>query len=265
MMLYHLPTGVTHRSAGFAYRGGSFRDARDFTMSAVLVSHPKGDLLIDAGFGRDIDTQFRLMPWLFRVATSYARGRAAADQLDAAGYNRNRLRAILLTHAHWDHVSGVPDFPGTNVLVTREERAFIDNGGALTAVARSAHDAHYETLTFLDRPYLGFLQSCDYYGDGSVVVVPAPGHTPGSVVVFVNLPNAKRYAFIGDMAWQREGVSERQERPWLARTMADWDAAGVRDGLTHMFAIAQRYPEIEVVPAHDSRSFASIARLPEHF
>ena len=38
-----------------------------------------------------------------------------------AGHPREGLR-ILLTHAHWDHVSGVADFPGVPVLVTEEER-----------------------------------------------------------------------------------------------------------------------------------------------
>src|SRR5512143_3597989 len=51
MAVYRLPTGVTHRSAGFAYRGGSIFENRDFAMTAVLVKHPQGDLLIDTGFG----------------------------------------------------------------------------------------------------------------------------------------------------------------------------------------------------------------------
>src|SRR5262245_6358283 len=54
MAIFRLPTGVAHRSAAFAYRGGSFSDKRDFAMTAVLVKHPKGDLLIDTGFGHAI-------------------------------------------------------------------------------------------------------------------------------------------------------------------------------------------------------------------
>lgn len=263
MSLHRLPTGVTHRSAAFAYRGGRFGDARDFAMSAALVRHPKGDLLIDTGFGRTIDAQIKLMPWFFRAVTSYDKARAAADQLDAAGYDRASLRGILLTHAHWDHASGLPDFPGTPVLVTAEERRFVDDGGYLSAVARSARDVKYETYGFEDAPYLGFAKSHDFYGDGSVVIVPAPGHTPGSVIVFVTLPTAKRYAFVGDLAWQREGILEREERPWLQRSLADVDAGQVREALLKMSAIAARFPEIELVPAHDARGFAGISALPE--
>ncbi len=261
MAIFQLPTGITHRSAGFAYRGGSFTDARDFAMTAVLVKHPRGDVLIDTGFGRDIDAQFGLMPLFFRWSTSYERFSSAADQLAAVGYDRTRLRAMLLTHAHWDHTSGLADFPGTPVWVTADERRFIANGGWVTAVARSATGARYEEYGFEGGPYLGFDRSHDVYGDGAIVVVPAPGHTPGSVIVFVTLPEGTRYALVGDLVWQREGISEREERPWLQRTLADTDAEGVRDHVLRMAALAARFPEIVIVPAHDARAFAAMPRL----
>ncbi len=261
MRIWKLPTGVTHRSAAFAYRGGSFGDRRDFVMTAVLVEHPRGDLLIDTGFGRDIDAHFRMMPLGFRAVTSYAHTSSAADQLDRAGYDRRALRAILLTHAHWDHVSGVPDFPGTPVWVTFEERRFIREGGFVTLVARSFSGVRYEEYGFEGGSYLGFSKSHDVYGDGSIVVVPAPGHTPGSVIVFLTLPGGKRYAMVGDLAWQREGITLREERPWLQRSLGDSDPDGVREGLLHVAEIAERFPELTLVPAHDARGFADMPEL----
>ncbi len=258
MEVFHIPTGVTHRSAGFAYRGGSLREARDFAMSGALVRHPRGDVLIDTGFGRNIDAQFQTMPWFFRVSTSYERGTPAVDQLARAGIAK--LRGILLTHAHWDHASGISDFPGTPVLVTAEERAFIRDGGWISRVARDGNGT-YEEYAFEGGPYLGFPRSHDLYGDGAIVVVPAPGHTPGSVIVFVTLPSSRRYAFVGDLAWQREGITEREERPWLMRRLADLYAREVRTSLLMMNAIMAKYPEIALVPAHDARAFAELPGL----
>ena len=261
MALVHLPTGIIHRNAGVAYRGGSFSDKRDFSMSAALVKHPRGDVLIDTGFGSRIDAQFQLMPFWFRALSDFKLSRTAAQQLTAAGYDRARLRAILLTHAHWDHLSGVPDFPGTPTWITREEQRFIAEAGWIANVARSCGEASFQTYDFTASPYLSFERSYDIYGDGSIVVVPAPGHSPGSVIIFVNLPNKQHYAFIGDLAWQQEGVRLREERPFITRVLADFDPEGVRAQLRRMAAIAKRFPDLVIVPAHDSRGFASMQKL----
>ena len=261
MAVFQVPTGVIHRSALFAYRGGSYFDKRDFAMTATLVKHPRGDLLIDTAFGRHLDAHLGAMPFLFRAITDYTVFQPAADALVAAGYDPKRLRGILLTHAHWDHTSGVADFPDTPVWVTYEERRYIDAAGVLTVVIRTTPGVRYEEYGFGDGPYLGFPRSRDVYGDGSIVIVPAPGHTPGSVIVFLALPSGKRYALVGDLVWQREGILEREERSWLWRTLADDDPEGVRTSILRMAAIAARFPDLVVVPAHDRRGFAEMPVL----
>ncbi len=51
-----------------------------------------------------------------------------------------------------------------------------------------------QSYDFRSGPYLGFAESHDVYGDGSVVIALAGGHTTGSVIVFVTLPSGRRYA-----------------------------------------------------------------------
>lgn len=262
---YQLPTAVIHRSAAFAYRGGSFFDARDFAMAAVLVEHPRGDVLIDSGLARGIDEQLvEMMPLPFRMATDLARGRSVVEQLDAAGYDRRRLRNILLTHAHWDHISGAVDLPDVPILITAEERQFVASGGWVMAFARRLPSTRFIDYGFEETPFLGFPRSHDLYGDGAIVIVPAPGHTPGSVIVFVTSSNGQRVALVGDLAWQREGILEREERPWFMRQLADVDSGEVRQGLLRMSAILARAPDLQVVPAHDARAYEHLPRLTAH-
>jgi hypothetical protein len=66
-----------------------------------------------------------------RSITRYQVWKPAVGQLEAAGYDFGRLKAILLTHAHWDHMSGMPDFPGLPVMVTARDKAFFDKSQAL--------------------------------------------------------------------------------------------------------------------------------------
>jgi glyoxylase-like metal-dependent hydrolase (beta-lactamase superfamily II) len=183
-------------------------------MAGALVRHPRGDLLIDTGFGRNIDQQFRTLPFTVRAITFYSLWRPAADQLRDAGYDPLSLHAIVLAHSHWDHVSGLPDFPGVPVWVTPPEHEFIRKSGDMD-FCRLFTGIRYEEYEFEGGPYLGFPQSHDVYGDGSIVVVPAFGHTPGSVIIFVTLFGGTRYALVGDVVWQLEGITQREERPWI--------------------------------------------------
>src|SRR5690349_23814163 len=81
MAVFHLPTGTYDTRAALAFRGGSFRDVRHFAASAVLVQHPQGDLLIDAGFGADVAGQIAMLPWYERPP--FEKGRTVDEQLKA--------------------------------------------------------------------------------------------------------------------------------------------------------------------------------------
>ena len=230
-------------------------------MAGTLVKHPKGALLIDTGFGYDIGQQFHTMPLFFHAFTSYSLWQPAADELRAAGYDPKALRAILLTHSHWDQVSGLPDFPSVPVWVTRQEREFIRKSGPMD-FCKLFTGIRYEEYGFEGGPYLGFPASHDVYGDGSIVVVLATGHTPGSVIIFVTLPSGTRYAFVGDLVYQMEGITQREERSWLVRTMgADEDTAGNRENLLRMIALKERLPDLIIVPAHEMRGFTEMPKL----
>ena len=141
-----------------------------------------------------------------------------------------------------------------------QERKFIGEGGH-GQFGKPFARIRYEQYEFEGGAYLGFPRSHDVYGDGSIVVVPAPGHTPGSVIIFVTLYNGKRYAFVGDLVWQLEGITLREERPWIVRKGADSDADGNRENLLRMIAFKQRLLELIIVPAHDMRAFAGMPTL----
>lgn len=259
--LHAIPAGKMASMAAMAYRGGSFGDHREFGMGGILVEHPLGSLLFDTGFGRDVDQHHQTIPLLMRLSSSYQKEGTVAERLASAGYDASQLLGIVLTHAHWDHVSGLPDLPGIPVLVNQQELDFIGSGGSATRLARSFKDVPYRVYRFIGGPYLGFERSLDVFGDGSVVLVPAGGHTPGSVIAFVSTSDGGRYALIGDLTWQREGIALPAERPWISRYLVDDDAGRVRELLVQLHRLQQANPELVMVPAHDRRVWETLPQL----
>ncbi|MFE3002005.1 hypothetical protein ACFXG4_44415 [Nocardia sp. NPDC059246] len=67
---------------------------------------------------------------------------------------------------------------------------------------------------------------------------------------------------MGDLVWQREGLTRRVERPLPIRRLGDFDAEGNRQNILRMVSIMQRIPDLIVVPAHDQRAFAEMSQLP---
>jgi N-acyl homoserine lactone hydrolase len=255
MTIFQLPTGSYQTRAAFAVTGGSPTDQRDFAATAVLVRHPKGDLLIDAGFGADADAHIESLPSFRRAPHDL--GQTASAQLDAAGYNKGNLLGVLLTHSHWDHVGGL-DSLHVPVFMTTSEKQYAADSSSDTVFTQVSRDHDIREYLFDGPAYLGFPASHDFYGDGSVVIVPAAGHTTGSVIVFVTLAEGRRYAFIGDLTWQLDGITDRREKPLLMRMLADSDARQVRRDMGRIIALGDR---VQVVPAHDARGYVGIPLL----
>ena len=263
MSISALPTGSMESKAAFAFRGGAWNDVRQFSMTALLVRHPKGNLLIDTGFGKNVDEHVKMMPALMQKMTTYRKGTPVAAQLAGGGIKPGDLAGVILTHAHWDHVSGLDDLGGVPVLVDAAEKGFIDAKTHNTELLNSFNNINYKQYDFEGSPYLGFPQSHDVWGDGSVVIVPAPGHTPGSVIVFVNLPSGTRYALLGDLVWQTEGIELPAQKPWLLRRLIGEDDSQVLKNIAIMRSIGKKYTQIHLVPVHDPSAFRMIPVFPE--
>lgn len=199
--------------------------------------------------------------WL--PAGSYEKGEPAAAQLRKQGIAVDQITMIIISHSHWDHVSGLEDYPGVEVWLSQREIDYIHRLPTSALINRMIGTRALHPITFANRSYENFDQSVDLFDDGSVVLVPLPGHTDGSVGMFVNLRSGKRFFFIGDLTWAIEGIQLPAERPWLARRLVDEDEAQVRRTIIKVHQLAQAHPDLVIVPAHDRRMHERIATFPK--
>lgn len=241
---------------GLLFSGGRWSETLPTNFSAFLIEHGGQRLLLDTGLGRRVARQYdEDMPrWgrpFFRVPEQVDPVRR---QLDAAGIGP--LQRIVLTHSHWDHASGVEDFPGTEVWVSEPELAFVRQAhpgiGSAWPSQVGAPDLRWRTFAFGGGPHEGFERSEDLFGDGRVVVVPMEGHTPGSLGVFVTVSSGTRYFFVGDVVWSAQALAEGRPKFWPARKLVDADAQRTQQAIDRIRAVMQRDPALVVVPAHDS-------------
>jgi glyoxylase-like metal-dependent hydrolase (beta-lactamase superfamily II) len=245
--------------------GGRWLTHRQPAQVAVLVTHPKGTFLFDSGLGRQVTRQFAVNSWLDRQFLAYEDVHPAADQLARAGWPLERIGFIVPSHMHWDHVSGLPDFPHAEVWVRPEERAHAEHGHAPAFLSSQfQHVQKWRDLVLASGRYMGFERSLDLFGDGSVVFVPLTGHTAGQVGMFLNLPSGKRYFFTGDVTWTIEGLRTLADRSWLLRQVlhVDHDVTANQACIVHIHQLMQRFPALNVVPAHDENVIQRLPRFP---
>lgn len=254
-----------------AVSGGNWTQTREMSHTAVLVQHPKATLLFDSGLGSQIDTQFKQsMPFWLKPFMQYEQLGTAQSILAAAmpeQRSEKLVDTIILSHLHWDHASGIKDFPAAEIWTTELEYNLAihpdTEEGPYIREQFNGSSIKWKFLRLKAQPYENFSHSLDVFEDGSIVLVPLPGHTPGAIGMFVNLASGKRIFFTGDTTWTAEGFKKPSHKFWLASMIVDNDRVVTARSILKVHRLMTEYPAMAIVPAHDSLAQKNIARFPE--
>lgn len=207
-------------------------------VNVVLVDHPGGLCLFDTGPGPASGAR-RLPEWhpwlrLARFEALPTDGVAAA--LAARGATPRDVRWVVLSHLHVDHVGAVGRFPAAHVIVSGVEwtRAAGVRGRLRGYVPHLWPPGREPTLVEPVPPAVGpFPGSHDVAGDGTLLVVPTPGHTPGHVGLLVLL-DGSRVLCGGDLAATFADLERAAPAvaSWCAATGVDYVGAHGEGGVS---------------------------------
>lgn len=195
------------------------RDKIEIPVTAYLIEHPKGKILIDTGFHKDV----RLHPVKNLTLIHYlvnkplqSRGQAVDEMLAELGIQPENLDYVILTHLHTDHAGGVKQFKhAKKILVNDRELAYAQKN-KLEFVASLWEGVPLETFKF-DRSDIGPAnESYDLFGDGTIQLVFLPGHTPGLTGILIQ-NNGKCLLLTSDCGYARKSW----EQMILPGVMAD--------------------------------------------
>lgn len=213
---------------------------------SFLVIHPKGRLLFDTGVdclaATDAEASLgKRLARMFRMAGGA--DELLPNQLAALGLRPDDITHVVNSHLHFDHCGCNALFPQATFLVQKAE---------LDAAREPGSQAHARSW---DHPldYRAVDGEHDVFGDGSVVLLPTPGHTPGHQSMRVVTAPQRAFVATADACYTQAHL-ERELLPG-----AVWDPAQMLDSMRRLARLGER-SDTQLVFGHDA---AQWERLPQ--
>jgi len=172
----------------------------DLSVACFLVVHPKGTLLWDTGAIPDAAWKPTGSPTTQHVVLSDSQERdvtmikSLTAQLAELGYSPTDITYLALSHYHYDHTANANEFARATWLVRQVERDAMFGEKPPGTTQPSTYSALRDSKTLILKT-----DEYDVFGDGTVVIKSAPGHTPGHQVLYLKLAKTGGVLLSGDL------------------------------------------------------------------
>jgi len=177
--------------------GGS-DDNATMARTAFQIEYPQGFVMVDAGMDRAVHHFFE---------------KNGPQPFDDSAANKVALavqqaKLILVTHEHGDHIGGAirnanNAIPPKTILTREQVNTLINNPQTPEIKLDEKRSQDYMVVD------IGSVLSVA----PGVVLIKAPGHTPGELMIYTKLQNGKEYIFTGDVSWTYRGVEQNKSKP----------------------------------------------------
>ncbi|GAA5185235.1 N-acyl homoserine lactonase QqlR [Rugosimonospora acidiphila] len=228
-------------------------------INVYVIEHDNGLVLFDLGQDRRSVTDAGYFPGgaaghIYRRLAKFdiPSDATLTARLRQQGYDIADVRVAIVSHLHQDHIGGLRELPKTaQVLVSAAEFAEVDKRLAVFAGLMREHihvpDVRWSAVTprrAEDPAIAPFTRAHDVMGDGSLLLLPTPGHTPGSMSLLLRGEGLPTMMFVGDLTYDVRLLA-------ADRIPGVGDATGLHDTTRQVNRLAARYPGMPILAAHD--------------
>jgi glyoxylase-like metal-dependent hydrolase (beta-lactamase superfamily II) len=222
-----------------------------FVTPCYLIVHPRGTMMWDVGQVPDAqipdDGSGAVVQDLLKAK------RKLLPQLKALGYEPGDITYLAMSHYHLDHTANANLFAGSTWIVQQAE--YDAMFGAQQFAIRDA--STYDRLKDSKKIVLHD-EDHDVFGDGTVVIKTAPGHTPGHQMLFLRLKNFGPLLLEGDLYHLPE------ERTLDRVPTFDFDPAMTRATRRKTEAFLQQTGAVMWIQ-HDPATNAGLKKAPQYY
>jgi N-acyl homoserine lactone hydrolase len=251
LRLYIFDCGTIHTTNGDSYSlKKEEMGSTEMSIPCFLIVHPKGALMWDNG---DIpDSAFPAGGGAAKVGV-VTQEKPLLPQLAAVGYTPADIKYLAMSHYHGDHVANANYFSGSTWLVRKVER---DRMFSDTPIPRS-DPANYSKLKNSKTIYID-KDEYDVFGDGKVVIISTPGHTPGHQSLFLKLAKTGPVVLSGDLYHYPE------ERTLNRLPVSEFDKDQTARSRVAMDAFLKK-TGAQLWIQHDIIGYAKLKKAPEFY
>jgi glyoxylase-like metal-dependent hydrolase (beta-lactamase superfamily II) len=177
------PTAVNERFSDiFAFPGLNLT----FTFSCYLIKHGDDYMVWDTGFAPGTNPN--------------APKTGIADYLAQVKVKPEQVKYVGISHFHGDHTGQLAPFTNATLLIGKGDW----DGITANPPVAGANVAGFKQWIAEARKVEPLTADKDVFGDGSVVILRTPGHTPGHTVLLVRLKEKGAVLLSGDLVHFRE-------------------------------------------------------------
>ena len=249
LRLYTIDCGnIKVKDANIMDTTDSYEGSLQLKASCYVIQHGDEYMLWDAGFNpeaiKSVTEDDMFQPKISETIP---------ESLERIGLNVSDISKIGISHYHFDHIGQANTFKDAELYIGAED---------FDALFGSEEAPEGLTPQFIDewkdgKNVFKVTEKTDVFGDGSVMIIPSHGHTPGHESLLVNLKNSGPHILVGDL-WHFQDNFKHDRMPDFNTSLED-----TKHSMEEIKALAEEH-KVKLIIQHDPEHFRAMPALPAY-